>query len=527
MKSQLFCAFLTLAVLNACSTKPSPVRQTASLDNNGEVQDDSFDRNLETRYGSSIESEQKSIDEVAQIIRTFIGSQKKVREEVANSNDNKSAGAQRVFGDLPKPSYATRDVHRKTNGCYKAELNIANDLMTKINNQIDAYGQESALAKNMLTPVVQESDLGVFTQGASYDAIVRLSNGHPGNRPDKLSDARGFAVKILPKGTLSSKTIAESNAADLNAITRLDILSINFPTFFVNDPVKYAKLNQAFLGSALDFKNKFAAKAEEFWSIFGAAGLTTLERRLALQVNGSVIYSPLYQEYFSMVPSRLGPEGAVRAVKYSWEPVSCSDEQATAFNQEKKTQWADWTKDRTYAFPPHTPSAVKKGNFQNDYLRANTVSRMEKGDFCFNFYVQVFRDSTSTNIEDSMDIWLSSPEEKAWWLKDVVPGKFIWKTGLSNEESRKDYLKRFEQKRLAPRILAGKLTMKQVTANDVQTASTNNKTCEDLSFNPWNGDIAHHKPLGIVSRMKRKVYNASRRERHELNGIHDKNIERP
>ena len=57
-------------------------------------------------------------------------------------------------------------------------------------------------------------------------------------------------------------------------------------------------------------------------------------------------------------------------------------------------------------------------------------------------------------------------------------------------------------------------------------AAVNSKTCEDLSFSPWNGDIADHKPLGVVSRFKRKVYNASRRERHELNGIDDRNIER-
>jgi hypothetical protein len=409
----------------------------------------------------------------------------------------------------------------------KAELNIASDLKERLNAQIASYGNPE------LTPITNESDLGIFAPGRSYDAVVRLSNGHPGNRPDKLADARGFAVKLLPPGTLTERTIANSNATDLNKATALDILSINFPTFFVNDPIKYAEFNKVALDSSMDFKNKFEAEAEQFWAVVGAGQLTSLERKLALWVNGSVIYSPFYQEYFSMVPSRLGPEGAIRAVKYSWKPVACSDSEDKAFESEKAVQWAPWTTDHTYALPPSVPEEVKNpsspfsaADFPDDYLRAHVADRITQGDFCFDLYFQLYRDSVSTNIEDSTDLWARDDSEKSWWAKSVVPSKVLWNTDLHNYEPRKSYMQRFMTKKTAPQVFAGKLTIKQVAKEDYNSVAANNKTCEDLSFNPWNGDIAHHKPLGIVSRMKRKVYNASRRERHGLNGIDDKNIER-
>jgi len=404
--------------------------------------------------------------------------------------------------------------------------------MRKLNGQIAEYKKDPNSAA--LSSIQNEEELGVLASGSSYDAVVRFSNGHPGNRPDKLPDARGFEVKILPKETLEKAPIKEMNAEELNFATKLDILSINFPTFFVNDPIKYTKLNRVFLDSALDFKNKILSQAEGFWSIFVSADLTSLERKLALLTNGSVIYSPLYQEYFSMVPSRLGLEGSIRAVKYSWQPLACSADVVSEFNQEKKKQWAEWTNDHTYAFPPHQPSVISKhtspyseADFPDDYLRGHVTDRLVSGDFCFQLYLQLYRDQVSTNIEDSTDLWPRSETEKKWWIDKVVPGEFMWKTDFNNSESRNAYLQRFRQKQIAPPILAAKLMILKINADESMGAADNNKTCEDLSFSPWNGDIAYHKPLGIVSRMRRKIYNASRRTRHKLNGIDDKNRERP
>ncbi len=95
-------------------------------------------------------------------------------------------------------------------------------------------------------------------------------------------------------------------------------MSINFPTFFVNQENtarKYVKVNAYFLAGATDFKNPLIAKADEGLSIF-FSGLSPVEKQTAHLVNGSILDSPIYQEYFSMVPSRLGPPGSKRAVKY-------------------------------------------------------------------------------------------------------------------------------------------------------------------------------------------------------------------
>ena len=131
-----------------------------------------------------------------------------------------------VFGDLPERSnrqFATRDVHRKTHGCFKARITINSDL----------------------DPAYQK---GLFMPGKEYDAVVRFSNGNPRNNSDYAPDARGMAVKFLPPGTLpAGADLASLSAMDLNTRGLLDILTINFPVFFVNDPLVYAKVNEFFL----------------------------------------------------------------------------------------------------------------------------------------------------------------------------------------------------------------------------------------------------------------------------------------
>lgn len=259
--------------------------------------------------------------------------------------------------------------------------------------------------------------------------------------------------------------------------------------------------------------------------MFLSSKFTALERRLTFEVNGSVIYSPLFQEYFSMVPSRWGVEGQKRAVKYSWTPVSCRPpETDDRFLKDRVSQWPSWAKDHSYGFPPRSP--LETLLYPHDYLRQNATSRLAADDFCFNLYVQFYRDPESTSIEDSTDIWLRNSDERQWWVNREIPGAAEWLTSPDNTESHAEYLARFNRKKYANPVRIARLTIHRLAAGEGFQPVGNNKTCEDLSFNPWNGDIAHHKPLGIISRLKRKVYNASRRERHQLNGVNDQGIER-
>lgn len=131
-------------VLLSCSTviKNSAVpgdpnaTHIASLDNNGDIEDRSFDKNLETYYRGSAEAELDAINAATGLVKKFIESQKQVRKEMMSSpGEENTPDAQRVFKDLPTPAYATRDVHRKANGCFKAKLNFTNDL-TEVSQEV-------------------------------------------------------------------------------------------------------------------------------------------------------------------------------------------------------------------------------------------------------------------------------------------------------------------------------------------------------------------------------------------------------
>ncbi len=43
-----------------------------------------------------------------------------------------------------------------------------------------------------------------------------------------------------------------------------------------------------------------------------------------------------------------------------------------------------------------------------------------------------------------------------------------------------------------------------------------NAFCENLSFSPWHA-LPDHKPLGIVNRLRKVIYDQISRTRHEMN----------
>lgn len=487
------------------------------LDNNSK---NNIDLTLETPS-----TEEYLFSNVADLIQSFVVTQKKIRENIPhllNSNfisSSKRSQYKKVLEDLPnKGNYATRDVHRKTHGCYDAVLKINSDIKEKINAVISKTIKEreheapSSLLKNRIPELINSNhSLGLFQPSAKYNAVVRLSNGHPQNRHDKKPDARGFAVKLLPKEI----SLKSSNSETINSNTLLDIVTINFPTFFTNGASKYLAINKWFLKSGKDNHSIFQ-RIYEGISVFGV-GLTRLEKKLALKVNGSVIAHPLYEDYFSMVASRLGNHGEARAVKYVWTPTSCKGENNPEYYNYFKP---DWTVPHNYVYPITGDIAVKKlppykenQNYWNHYyLRDRIENTLKKDIFCYDLHVQLYRDQSSTNIEDSTDIWISSEKERKYWQKEVV-----------REVRDEEYTTKIKNKKLAPRIKIGQLQFNKL---DHRSKVQNTKQCEDLSFNPWNGAIEFHKPLSAISRMKQKVYNAVRKMRHRINNINTEDQER-
>ncbi|HEX4925666.1 MAG TPA: hypothetical protein VFV50_16340, partial [Bdellovibrionales bacterium] len=149
----------------------------------------------------------------------------------------------------------------------------------------------------------------------------------------------------------------------------------------------------------------------------------------------------------------------------------------------------------------------------HDYLRANAKSKLTSGPACFGVMFQLYRDQLSTNIEDSTDIWLSSDADRDTWISMLKSGKNLASS----------YYRTVREKKYSPYIKVATLKIAKIEGDD---PARNTKTCEDLSFNPWNGNIELHKPLGIVSRMKRRVYNASRRTRNTINNLPTQTWER-
>src|SRR5262249_30089602 len=156
-----------------------------------------------------------------------------------------------------RKTFATRDVHRKTHGCLGGTFKIRDDL-------------EPDLAK------------GLFGPGATYDAVIRFSNGNPKAQPDYDPDARGMASKLVPKGHLphddDPKAIVKQwlgghwgqqiNPVEINRKGLLDILTINFPVFFVNNPTVYEKVNEAFLNPTDNEDAFLKHKLSDFMAVF-------------------------------------------------------------------------------------------------------------------------------------------------------------------------------------------------------------------------------------------------------------------
>ncbi|WP_284312980.1 catalase family protein [Labrys miyagiensis] len=101
------------------------------------------------------------------------------------------------------------------------------------------------------------------------------------------------------------------------------------------------------------------------------------------------------------------------------------------------------------------------------------LSRNE--DVRFNFYIQHFVDSHSTPIEDT----------SVEWREDVAPIH-----------------------RVARIVIPRQDIMSKERGED----------CEDLSFSPWHS-LPAHKPLGLINRVRKKVYLAISDRRHALNGV--------
>lgn len=115
---------------------------------------------------------------------------------------------------------ARRDAHPKAHGCATATLTVDNDLPPDLTG-------------------------GVFQPGASYEAIVRFSNGSPdATTPDHKGDTRGMAVKLF--GVPGEKLFTDPGNPDAQ-----DFIMISSPNFFINSARNYTRFFEAVNTGAL------------------------------------------------------------------------------------------------------------------------------------------------------------------------------------------------------------------------------------------------------------------------------------
>ena len=169
-----------------------------------------------------------------------------------------------------------RAQHGKRHGCVRAKFQVLED-------------------------IPDSCKVGLFAKPATYDALIRFSNGP--QRTDRDAGAQGMAIKLL--GVPGRKVLPEEADA-----TTHDFILIDGPVFFVRDSSSYARLVGELVRRPHRHPEKWRA-----WAVQKHA-----EDRDAIEnYHNRVADSPLTQQFWSQVPYALG-EKAETICRYTAIP---------------------------------------------------------------------------------------------------------------------------------------------------------------------------------------------------------------
>jgi hypothetical protein len=247
---------------------------------------------------------------------------------------------------------ARRDAHAFDNGCVRAIFRVDTDL----------------------DPQLQH---GAFVPGKAYDAWIRFSNGNSEQRPQWWPDARGMAIKLL--GVAGEKLSNDENETQ-------DFVLISHPFLLVDYRERYQATLELFLkGGLFDqyVRSLLKLRGKEIW--------------IATKVNLHWIVNPLFQQYWSMTPYRLGIQAPNKwAVKYTAKPRLGP----------KRSIFARWATALGSGFS-------LKGEM-NDTLAGTEM--------WFDFYIQRSVDER-TPVEDSTTEWRESVARLEHVAKIIIPSQ--------------------------------------------------------------------------------------------------------
>jgi hypothetical protein len=205
---------------------------------------------------------------------------------------------------------------------------------------------------------------GVFSEPRVFSAVVRFSNGESMDKPDKRSQPRGIAIKLV--GVSGRKLLEDQK----DAVTQ-DFLATSHS---VTSTVRHVREFIAFMESNIEADHARKPLQLPFIlarkvGVFEAARiLTALFRTVVL----GEVQSVATERYSSPAPIKLGPY----AVKFTVRPAD------------------------------GTPPATRR-RLTDDFLREELTDRLRAGDLNFEFVVQFYVNERLTPIEDSSIPWKS------------------------------------------------------------------------------------------------------------------------
>jgi catalase len=146
--------------------------------------------------------------------------------------------------------------------------------------------------------------------------------------------------------------------------------------------------------------------------------------------------------------------------------------------------WSQYFSNTAYKLGPHnikfstkscvtSPEMTAHDTSDPDFLSITMSAELRNGDACFEFRVQLQDPDKYMPIEDPSIEWKESDSPYITLAKIVIP-----KQEFDSEDQR--------------------------------------QFCENLSFSPWN-TLSEHRPIGQLNRIRKEVYEASSKYRHENN----------
>ncbi len=280
--------------------------------------------------------------------RYYMGSEKSERQFADEISEIIGQFIRRKFQEGRRP--ALRDAHAADTGCVKAIFRVDSEIPKELRH-------------------------GVFaTPDREFDAWIRFSNGNSEVLNPRAPDARGMAMKLM--GVDGPKLLEDEKNTQ-------DFVMANNPSFFVDDLLRYKNSLEKF-------------HAGDYWrQILAIFKLNWREKVRAVIVNLTWIINPLYCQYWSMTPYRLGINADKIAIKFSAKP-----------RIEQRPGIGAWIR-----------------NFLNPHfsLKENLQQVLSSREMWFDFYVQRYVDDRSTPIEDTLTEWEESVSPPIHVAKIIIP----------------------------------------------------------------------------------------------------------